>query len=52
MAWEVTMVELVEALDQEFEKLRQDAAGRAQEAAKGAAFVGKPELSDSSPWGR
>lgn len=36
----VTMVELVEALDDEFERLSQEAAERAQEAARGAALIG------------
>jgi len=36
----VGMEELVVALDQEFEKLRRDAAERAHEAGRGAALVG------------
>jgi putative superfamily III holin-X len=37
---DVGIEELVVALDQEFDKLRRDAAERAQEAGRGAAFIG------------
>ena len=36
----VSIEELVVALEQEFEKLRRDAAERAQEAGRGAALIG------------
>lgn len=37
---EVSIEELIEALEQEFDRLRHDAAERAQEAGRGAALVG------------
>jgi hypothetical protein len=40
MAESVGMKELVVALEEEFEKLRRDAAERAQEAGRGAALIG------------